>query len=673
MKRATLIFMVLASLPFSLLAQNTGTGVQPFGSYSSFGFDTLNNQNLNAYFAIPLTSSTGRGLPLSVTLTNNSLIWQAAGTAWAPVVDQSGNPTWGWLKDIPTGGTIQYKSSTASLKCAPGTQFYPVTTYNNYVYLDALGTAHPAGSISFRRSLCASQNFGTDAAYVDDHSGYYISDPGGGAPTVKGPHGDEGVNGAGTAVDVNGNYITKTVVGSTETDYTNSVGNTALKILYTPNSTSPTKMQYEFLDGTGNYQTITLFLTATSIKTNFGCSGLTEYSGTANLPTELDIPTPSGATLKYLFTYEETPSHSGYYTGRVQRIALPTGGYYEYDYAGSNDSVNCSDGTTTSVSRVVSDGTSTATWNFSRNVSSRTTTVTTPQLADTTGANDTKYTFNSTGQETTRQIYANSPGTGILRTINTTWASNGTPSKQVTILEDNSTQSETDTTFDSNGLLDSMSEYDWGTGSRGSLLRTTTLTYQTSTNYTSRNIINLVTSQVIKDNSGTTQYRQDITYDGVALGNCPTGVPQHDDTDFACSMNYRGNPTAVTTYVNPATQSNPITKNFTYDWFGNPLTITVSSCQIGTWNYSAQTEYSQPDSLVRGCGPQLTTSYTYNAYTGQEATSVDENSQATHYYYDFLERPTSVVHPDSSVITYNYNDATFTATTETPIDVSKTV
>jgi RHS repeat-associated protein len=669
-RAAALVALFWLSAAFGLWAQDTGTGLPAFGSLSSFGFDTVNNQNLNVLFSIPLVSSAGRGMPLTLPLTNNSQIWRVSGAYWVPVVDQAGNPTWGWQKETALGGIVKYTSSTSNFKCLPGTQFYPVTFYSNYVYIDATGTSHPAGDISFRRSdLCASQNYGTYSAYASDDTGLFISDYNGGSPSVKSPRGDL-VNSVSTAQDTNGNYITRTVVNSTETDYTDSIGNVALKIIYTPNSTNPTEIDYKFLDNTGVYQTIKLSFSSFNIKTNFGCSGVSEYNATGvNLPIKLDIPTPGGTSLEYLFSYEATPQHSGYYTGRIKTVTLPTGGYYEYDYGSNNDGINCSDGTTVNMNRTVSDGTNSKTWSFVRNAASRTTTVTTPALADTSAANDTIYTFDGTGKETSRKIYADSPGTNLLRTVNTTWL-NGTPSTQVTILEDNSTQSEVDTSFDSNGLLDSMSEYDFGSGTRGSLLRTTTYSYLSSSPYTSRNIINLITSKVIKDGSGAVQYRQDLTYDGVALASCPTGVPQHDDVSYPCSMNYRGNPTSVTTYLDPSALLNPITKNFTYDWFGNLLTGQPDCCQSETFSYSSATEYSQPDSITRGGGPTLTTSYTYNAYTQQLATSTDENGQVTHYYYDFLRRPTSVTRPDGSTVSSSYDDVNFTNTLQTPIDSS---
>jgi len=684
MKKLT-ILVLLALFPVSLRGQNTGTGLPPFGSFTSGGIDTVNNQNLNVYLGIPVASSSGRGLPLNLSLVNNSLVWNKA-SSWTPVTDSLGNPTWGWQKDFPAGGMASYTSNTQNVKCPTTLQIVPVTFYSNYAYTDAVGTRHTFNSISFRVSaLCAQQNFGTYVAYADDATGYYMDASGARhtAPRVTGPGGTQVANGTSTAVDSNGNYVTKTINSgnSSETDWTDSVGNLALKIIYIPNITSPTSVSYQFLDGTAtngvpNYQTITLKLQNLSIKTNFGC-GVGEYTGTATVPQELDIPTPAGGTLKYLFAYEPTPGPTGYYTGRVQKVTLPTGGFYEWDYPGANDSVNCSDGTTLTMNRVVSDGTNSATWNFARNTTNSTTTVTTPQLADTPNANDMVYSFDSFGRETSRKVYKESPGVNVLRTMNTTWATNGTPATQVTILEDNATKSELDTTYDSNGLLDSLTEYDWGTGVHGSTapIRTSAFTYQTSTNYTSRNIINLVTSKTVRDGSNATQYRQDITYDGVALANCPTGVPQHDDTGHGCSMNYRGNPTSVTTYLTPATPANGITKNFTYDWFGNLLTAQLNCCQNKTWTYSATTQYSAPDSVTRGSSPtQLTTSATYNAYTGQVATSTDENNQITNYYYDFLRRPTSVLRQaDSATITNTYDDIHFSATTKTPIDSAKSV
>lgn len=659
---AVTAFLLLPSL---VQGQNTGTGLAPFGSFSSFGFDTVNNQNLNVLFSIPLISSAGRGVPLNINLTYNSLVYQNYQGIWLPAITGGNNWWMGW--STIGAGYVSYIGQTTSTKCGinRGTQ----TTYSNYTFTDVLGTVHPFPSISIVY-FCGSSWSGTMTGTASDDSGYYLDastlHPG---AKVTMPNGAATVDASHSLVDTNGNYISSTVVSSTETDWTDSVGNVAAKIIYTPNSTAPTMVQFEFLDGSGNYQTITAKYQAYSIHTNFGCA-VTEYSATAYLPYELDIPSPSGATLKYTFSYEQTPGLSGYYTGRLQRITLPTGGYYEYDYLGSNDGINCSDGTTLSLNRSVSDGTNSATWSFVRNTSNSKTTETTPALPDTPNGNAILYTFGSAGQEVERDIYPTTTTSGTpLRTISTAWASNGTPSDVGVYLEDGQTNSSVNTVYDSNGLLDSETVRDWN----GSVIRTVTYTYNTSSNYTSRNILNLVTAKAITDGSGTVQYRQDTSYDDFQITNCPSSIPQHDDADYACTMNYRGNPTTVTTYLQPGTPSGGISKTFTYDVFGNLLTAQLNCCQQKTWNFSGATEYSQPDSVVSGSSPTLTNGFTYDIYTGQVATSTDPNNQTTQYAYDFLRRPTSIVRPDTSTISYAYDDVNFKTTETTPIDANNSI
>src|SRR3989442_1299808 len=100
----TLACLLLAFVALPMVAQ---TGLPPFGSFQSAGFDTMNLQNLNDNFSIPVVSVPGRGTDFAFSITFNSLMWQKQiGTpnTWQPVVDASGNPTWGWQKDIYGGG-----------------------------------------------------------------------------------------------------------------------------------------------------------------------------------------------------------------------------------------------------------------------------------------------------------------------------------------------------------------------------------------------------------------------------------------------------------------------------------------------------------------------------------------------------------------------------------------
>lgn len=144
MKNLALVFALIS---FGLLlpasAQNPTTGLPPFGSFQSAGFDTVNLQNLNSNFSIPIVSVPGRGTDFSFSIVFDSLLWvNQAGTphTWQPVTDPRGNPTWGWKKDT-FGGVTSFKATTLRIKCGDGTWNYK-TTWSNYLYRDVLGTVH---------------------------------------------------------------------------------------------------------------------------------------------------------------------------------------------------------------------------------------------------------------------------------------------------------------------------------------------------------------------------------------------------------------------------------------------------------------------------------------------------------------------------------------------------
>jgi hypothetical protein len=222
--------------------------------------------------------------------------------------------------------------------------------------------------------------------------------------------------------DPNGNVISASVVGSVTT-WTDARGANVLIVDKTSNPTI-----YKYQDTTGTYQQIRVTTSSFNIKTNFACTGVTEYTGSASLPTRIDLPNGQF----YALSYEPTPSFSGYYTGRLQRLTLPTGGYVEYDYTGANDGVNCSDGTTMGLNRIINDATTSNTWTYARNPAT-TTTVTAPLLPYDSIANQTVLTFDTSGHETTRKVYQGSSTGTLLRTVNTTWSA-GSPATRTTIL-----------------------------------------------------------------------------------------------------------------------------------------------------------------------------------------------------------------------------------------------
>ncbi|MCI0720192.1 MAG: hypothetical protein L0338_14665 [Acidobacteria bacterium] len=681
MRRAILAGLGVLLFIVPAFGQDPTTGFPPYGSFADGRFDAVNRQNLNVNFAIPIVSSPGRGTDFGFGVVYDSLIWKkvtsGSTTTWSPVTDENGVATWGWKKDFPIG-FISYTGTTTTqtIKC-----FYnwgwewdtkTTVTRDNYAYTDPAGTPHKF-SVSWQQvEACdfPSTPTGTFTGTATDGSGFYIDINAPTSPFVRSSSGIKINHTAGSGTnkltDTNGNYISKTTVSGTETHWIDALGRITLKV----KSPSSTTMEYHVLDKDGNYQVTTLTLQPFNIKTNFACSGVVEYTSTGPVNLPVSILLPNGRS--YSFTYEVTPGFSDKVTGRVKRVTLPTGGFYEYQYpATPNNGIICADATVNNLTRVIHDGVSSVTWQFVRPDSFKTV-VTAPQLPYDSAANQSTFTFNSSKQLTSQKIYQGSETGGtLLRTINTTWAANGTPSGTTVILEDGSKQSKTETVFDTYGNLTQLKEYDWGIGAPGSIVRTTTLGYETGAAYANLNIRNRVKQQILRegDVTGAIKSRTDIVYDTATALTCVTGAAQHDDTNYGCSFTTRGNPTKTTTYTNAATPSGAVDKFFTYDSLGNLRQGDVNCCQQKQWAFSAATQYAYPDSVTDGppTGTQLTTSFTYNFNTGLLSSTTDPNNKTTSLSYDTLRRLTAVTRPDNQQITTSYDDTNRIIIVEVPV------
>jgi RHS repeat-associated protein len=651
-------FAALLLLAFSASAVNAQTGFPFWSSFETSGFDAVNRQNLNVNFAIPLVSTPSRAGNFNYTLAYNSLVWTRNGSSWSPLADANGNPTWGW-KDNQGLGSTKYLHNSVFCDSVPPTSS---PHYSNYSYTDGGGTQHGFGLNFYTVATICQFNTGPRTGYALDGSGYYIDATGASAPVVYSPSGDKIT---GTSTDANGNYVSGIVVSGSETDYKDTNGRVTVKKIVN----SSTQTQYQLLDQTGSYSNVvaTATYTSMSVKTNFACTGVSDYTHTGiYLITQLGLPNGQS----YSFTYESTPNFSGYVTGRLKKVTLPTGGYVQYDYpATPNNGVNCADGTVTSLTRTVNDGTNSNVWTFSSTGSGTQTTETWPLLAYDTAANTATFTF-SGGKITSEKIYQG--GTTLLRTVNTSYAPGGgnTTVTTTTILQDNSTQTKTVALYDSNTNLLSRNEFAWGSGASGPSLRLTTFTYLTGTAYTTANILNRVTQVLVKDGSGNVKARTDVTYDSYGAGmTCVTGALQHNDGSYGCSFTTRGNPTSITRYTDAATPSGGITTNLFYDSLGNVVKSDVGGVVQQQSTFSSATQWAFPDSVTAGpsTGPQLTTSATYNANTGLAATSTDVNNQVTHYTYDNLRRLTDVQRPDNAHLTYAYDDVNKNITLTSPV------
>jgi RHS repeat-associated protein len=652
-------FAAFLLLAFSASAVNAQTGFPFWSSFETSGFDAVNRQNLNVNFAIPLVSTPSRAGNFNYTLVYDSLVWTRNGSSWSPLADANGNPTWGW-KDNQALGATKYLHNSVFCDSVPPTSS---PHYFNFSYTDGGGTQHKFGLNFYTVATVCQFNTGPRTGYALDGSGYYIDATGASAPVVYSPSGDKIT---GSSTDANGNYVSGIVVSGSETDYKDTNGRVTLKKIVN----SSTQTQYQILDQNGLYSNAVATATYTSmnIKTNFACTGVSDYTHTGiYLITQLALPNGQS----YSFSYEPTPNFSGYVTGRLKKVTLPTGGYVQYDYpATPNNGVNCSDGTVTSLTRTVNDGTSSNVWTFSSTGSGTQTTETYPQLPYDSAANVSTFTFS--GGQLTSEIIKQGSSTA-LRSTTISYAPGGgnTSVTATTTLQDGSTKTQTVSLYDSNNNLLSRNEFAWGTGAPGSSVRQTTISYLTGTAYTTANILNRVKQILVKDGSGSVKARTDITYDDYNTNpmTCVTGALQHNDGSYGCSFTTRGNPTSISRYTDAATPSGGITTNLFYDSLGNVVKSDVGGVVQQQSNFTSTTQYAFPDSVTLGpsTGPQLTTSATYNSNTGLIATSTDANNQVTHYTYDNLRRLTDTQRPDNAHLTYAYDDVNKKVTFTSPV------
>lgn len=228
MKRLLTLLAFLFLLPLGAFAQQPAAGLPPFGSLDVSAFDTINRQDLNVNFALPVMSSPGRGGALSHSIVNNSLLWSRQGNVWSPVRDLNGNPTWGWQIE-PLLGRVLYDAYTVDICEVQGGFQYIATTYANYRYVDLAGTVHNLG-LQFD-DIATPCNFetGPRTATASDGTGYYIDATYPYAPVVKDSAG-RNVKTTGSVTDSNSNSITATVVSSTVTQWKDSAGHVALVV-----------------------------------------------------------------------------------------------------------------------------------------------------------------------------------------------------------------------------------------------------------------------------------------------------------------------------------------------------------------------------------------------------------------------------------------------------------
>jgi RHS repeat-associated protein len=650
-------------------------GLQTFGSFAG-GPDTINLGNLNADWSIPIVNKVGRGSNFTYNLQYDSSVYFPVGTTgyanWVPVLN------WGWQGLLPgIMGYANYSMTTSSGHCGMyGQNSYQSWTYNNLTFHDQHGVVH----------------------FFVDAGGTYMNSPGGtGCPPdtgaepsglIRTPSTDGQVyaafqvfegymtvsftdnHGSAISTPVYVNFTAPTSPSSSSTDsngnvvsysggvYTDTLGQSALSVV-----TSGSYTTLSFQNNSGGYSDYTVNYTAYNIKTNFGCSGITEYSA-SSVPLVSSIVLPDGR--EYQFTYESTPGYSGYVTGRPASVTLPTGGTLSYTYSGGSNGIECVDGSTAGLTRTTPDGT----WTYTRSGSGNnwTTTVTAPTynyVQDQTVINflSNGYLYGTGFYEIERQQYAGSASSGTLletvlhcyessnslcsSTTGDTGSSVSLPIAQVKTTNQfpSSTGISAGTydAYDAFGNNKSHAVYDNASGGTyGNLLQTTATTWSTAYN----SIYGEVPTEV-KVTDGVPTTLSDTVYTYTSTTTATSGTPQH-----ASGAPTQDNLATVKRWVSGSTYQ---TTSYTYFDTGNVQTMTdPNTTGVTTYTYNSTgcansllTGTSTPVKNPAGTTTAtLTTGAAWSCLGGVPNSTTDMNSNVTEYSYgsDPYWRPTAVTY-----------------------------
>jgi len=637
-----------SSVPYNAAAYaaraglRNSSGMTTLGAYASPATCPvkINLFSQNVTYTVPILSLVGRaGLSLSLAMTYNSKVWVKSGSTIYLDGDK-GWPAPGWRLGF---GRIDGV-------------YAGMDGYNHYYFIASDGGIH-----DLRYNSTNGLYESIDSSYMDFNDSTGVLRQRDGTQITFALVGGAGGFVLPTQVkDPNGNYLTINYSGTGQSisSIVDTVGRT-VSFTYNGDGTLATISKTGFGGAartwTFGYSNITLsYSFATSLTVNGPTNGssyhvlssitfpnntkiIFSYNGYAQL-TEADLQS-NNATLraKYLVGWQSAPG------------------------GGWTDSPTPSQVGTF-------DGANTYNWTFAFNTYS--TTVTDPLSVPRTT------TFLQTGAWDDGLSSQTQTGSPAIKTFANVWGNDGNlinprTTSVTTTLNDTSQQFQTQTDYTSYGNVQETRQYDFGLTT---LLRRTHTIYITDTNYTSRHILNLPSTVIVYNGAGTAKSDTAYTYDGGTLTSA-TGATNHDDTNYGASFTFRGLLTLLTQYTDPVTPSGAITHTKSYDMLGNLRTETADCCVQKQYSFSSTTQFSQPDSVVRGSGATLTTSSTYDSYTGLLATSTDENNQITQYNYDVMDRSSSTTRPDNTILSTSYDDtsANPSTTATTPITSSTSI
>jgi RHS repeat-associated protein len=661
---------------------NFDSGINPYQSLRGGDIDTIDMSNGNLIVQIPMLSYPQRGiLKLDLGLTYNNRVFQMAKNC---TTNRNGTTT---CVRFWTAVGVNWVLSRQGFLGAGCRSVVPTNTQLTGTYI-LCGGSNSDGSIEHFGQTGATTwrslgGKGTTVSWNGTATGNFIATDRQGIQTTTFPSAPAGTPSK-VVQDSNGNQISifaGVVVGSADLPLTDSLGRSIPLPVGTSvpsgcpsgTATATSWAPPTYGGGSATYSVTFCYANLPIVTPAAFNAEAQAYSGSKSVLQAVLLPNGTAYTFQY----------DAY--GDLSEITLPTGGTISYTWASlatcpliGESIVN------TQVEQVVAtrtvnanDGTGPHTWtyNFGTPVETPTPITRTDSVTDPLG-NATVYTETGLGNtcsyyETKRVNYTGPAASNVvLKTVATTYTyspneeglvsqlapfsvfnvlpasvittwPNGQES-EVTYQYDTGftyTESNIPTNFTAQyGNVLTKSEYDYGSGVVGSLLRTTSTSYYALNNstYLANNLLNLPASVQIKNGGGTQVAYTTYGYDG-------PGSPQ-----CVC-----GNQTSVSRWLN--TTGGYLVTNNIYDSTGRLTSTTDPNGNSTTFAYSAGYAGSGPTSVTNALNQTISKSYDFS--TGLLASTTDLNAQLTRYTHDpETWRTTQMTYPDGGQISYCYSD-----------------
>jgi RHS repeat-associated protein len=651
----SVLLFILALAAGSAEAQ-ISTGTPPFNSIQNGGQDAVNLGNLNVHLTVPVFSKAGRGLNFNFQLGFDTSVWQSS--------NYVGQYSWGptsaiFLETVSPSRALtgQVGHNTVQLqRCPKGARYNAFS----FTYIDPGNTPHPfLGNIIYVTGTgCGSTGSGF-TALASDGSGYTITVKSDLSSVVYSKDGMQITPGAGL-VDRNGNEVT--VVGFTGGGFLDTTSTSSTDYVLSYQDPNLNTTVYTYTAPSGAQASFTVNYSNYTVQTNFGCPNVINEYPPTSIPLVSQIVLPDNST--YAFTYEPTPGYPTSVTGRLASVKFPTGGTIAYSYTGPNDGINCADGSTTGLRRTTPD-TGSGYWSYTQTPGTSGASTTT--VVDPAG-NYTVIQFQNYTEISRSTYHGSVSASNLLETETSCYTTSTPPScltskitppislyKNVQLAGSGNLVSQKVLNFDQYGNILTESDYDFGAGAPGSLLKKTSITYATLTNITSF-------PQQVTVTNGSGALLSQTAYNYGDTVTATSGTPQHTTPPGS-----RGNLLSVNQWINSA---NYLTKSYTYYDTGNIQTATDVNGAQTTYTYGAcgnsfPTSISEPVSMSR--------SLIWNCAGAVVTTIKDENGNTTNINYtdpDFW-RPASIGYPDGGSTNWTYNSPT-SSTTQGAINATQT-